>query len=181
MRKSSARTGIITFRRRDLPDVSADAVLSTVATAVVVVDAEGVILYVNDAAEHLLRGSVGLLRGTKLQDLVPQDSPIFALLRQVLAAGHPVSENHITLTSPRIGEHLVNVHAAPLPEVADAVVLSLHERTIAAKIDRSLTYRGAARSVAALAATLALGASLLVMLAGLLVRPEPAAEVAAGA
>jgi len=44
---------------------------------------------------------------------------------------------------------------APLPERPDYVVVMLQERTIADKMDRQLTHRGAARSVIALAAMLA--------------------------
>ena len=45
--------------------------------------------------------------------------------------------------------------SAPLPEYPDHVVVMLQERTIADKMDRQLTHRGAARSVIALAAMLA--------------------------
>jgi len=44
---------------------------------------------------------------------------------------------------------------APLPEVPGHVVIMLQERTIADKMDRQLTHRGAARSVTALASMLA--------------------------
>jgi two-component system nitrogen regulation sensor histidine kinase GlnL len=47
------------------------------------------------------------------------------------------------------------MHVAPLPEQPDYVVVMLQERTIADKMDRQLTHRGAARSVIALAAMLA--------------------------
>ena len=152
MRKSAVE---LTPPPPPLPEVAAEAILSALATAVVVVNTGGTILFVNETAQSFLCGSAAHLRGTRLQDVVPEDSPLFSLLWQVVEVGHPVSEYHVTLSSPRIGEHLVNIHAAPLPEVPDAVVLSLHERSIAAKIDRRLSHRGAARSVAALAAMLA--------------------------
>ena len=50
---------------------------------------------------------------------------------------------------------MVDLHVAPLPERPDHVVVMLQERTIADKMDRQLTHRGAARSVIALAAMLA--------------------------
>jgi two-component system nitrogen regulation sensor histidine kinase GlnL len=50
---------------------------------------------------------------------------------------------------------VVDLHVAPLPERPDYVVVMLQERTIADKMDRQLTHRGAARSVIALAAMLA--------------------------
>src|SRR5207302_1093516 len=53
------------------------------------------------------------------------------------------------------GERIVDLHVAPVPERSDHVVVMLLERTIADKMDRQLTHRGAARSVSALAAMLA--------------------------
>src|SRR5205807_2299768 len=62
----------------------------------------------------------------------------------------------VDLGTPRNpGERLVDLHVAPLPERPDHVVVMLQERTIADKMDRQLTHRGAARSVIALAAMLA--------------------------
>ncbi|WP_275586846.1 histidine kinase dimerization/phospho-acceptor domain-containing protein, partial [Serratia marcescens] len=58
--------------------------------------------------------------------------------------------------TPRNGaERVVDIYVAPMPERAGAVVVMLQERTIADKMDRQLTHRGAARSVTALAAMLA--------------------------
>jgi two-component system nitrogen regulation sensor histidine kinase GlnL len=49
----------------------------------------------------------------------------------------------------------VDVFATPLEDGDDRVVLMLQERTIADKMDRQLTHRGAARSITALGAMLA--------------------------
>jgi two-component system nitrogen regulation sensor histidine kinase GlnL len=50
---------------------------------------------------------------------------------------------------------MVDIYATPVLEGQGNVVLVLQERTIADKMDRQLTHRGAARSVTALAAMLA--------------------------
>src|SRR5690606_32870389 len=49
----------------------------------------------------------------------------------------------------------VDLYVAPMPERPDYVVVMLPERTIADKMDRQLTHRGAARAVVALAAMVA--------------------------
>jgi two-component system nitrogen regulation sensor histidine kinase GlnL len=68
----------------------------------------------------------------------------------------PVNEYRVDLGTPRnSGERIVDLHVAPVPERRDHVVVMLLERTIADKMDRQLTHRGAARSVSALAAMLA--------------------------
>jgi two-component system nitrogen regulation sensor histidine kinase GlnL len=79
-----------------------------------------------------------------------------ALIEQVRRHGAAVNEYKVDLATPRNpGERLVDLHVAPLPEYPAHVVVMLQERTIADKMDRQLTHRGAARSVIALAAMLA--------------------------
>jgi two-component system nitrogen regulation sensor histidine kinase GlnL len=91
-----------------------------------------------------------------MRDLVPFGSPLLALIDQVRSRGAAVNEYKVDLSSPRLsGERIVDLHVAPLPERPGFVVVMLQERTMADKMDRQLTHRGAARSVIALAAMLA--------------------------
>ena len=100
--------------------------------------------------------SAPLLRRHLLRDLVPFGSPLLTLIEQVRKRGAAVNEYKVDLGTPRNpGDRLVDLHVAPLPERTDYVVVMLQERSIADKMDRQLTHRGAARSVIALAAMLA--------------------------
>jgi two-component system nitrogen regulation sensor histidine kinase GlnL len=97
-----------------------------------------------------------MLRRHLLRDLVPFGSPLLSLVEQVRQRGSAVNEYKVDLATPRNpGERLVDLHVAPLAEYPDHVVVMLQERTIADKMDRQLTHRGATRSVVALAAMLA--------------------------
>ncbi|MGZ3286570.1 MAG: two-component system sensor histidine kinase NtrB, partial [Xanthobacteraceae bacterium] len=117
---------------------------------------DGRVANANAAAESFFEASLPLLRRHRLGDLVPFGSPLLALIDQVRARGAAVNEYKVDLGTPRNpGERLVDLHVAPLPERPDHVVVMLQERTIADKMDRQLTHRGAARSVTALAAMLA--------------------------
>ena len=117
---------------------------------------DGKIADANVAAEAFFEVSTQLLRRQSLNDLVPFGSPLLALVDQVRASGSPVNEYKVDLGTPRIGgDRLVDLHVAPLPERPGHIVVMLQERTIADKMDRQLTHRGAARSVIALAAMLA--------------------------
>lgn len=132
-----------------------DSILNALPSVVVVVNGGTRVLYVNNAGEQFFGASAKALIGRRLDRLVPADSPLFALIAQARDGNLSVSEYHVSLASPRIGHHVVNVNAAPVPEVPDAVVVSMQERSVAAKIDRQLTNRGVARSVSAMAAMLA--------------------------
>jgi two-component system nitrogen regulation sensor histidine kinase GlnL len=134
----------------------ADAVLNALPHPVIVVSADGKVADANVAAEAFFEVSLPLLRRYLLHDLVPFGSPLLTLVDQVRTRGAAVNEYKVDLGTPRNpGERVVDLHVAPLPERPDYIVVMLQERTIADKMDRQLTHRGAARSVIALAAMLA--------------------------
>jgi two-component system nitrogen regulation sensor histidine kinase GlnL len=138
------------------PSGSSDAMLDALPHPVLMVAADGKIANANAAAESFFEASLPLLRRHSLQELVPFGSPLLALIEQVRSRGAPVNEYKVDLGTPRNpGERLVDLHVAPVPERLGHVVVMLQERTIADKMDRQLTHRGAARSVTALASMLA--------------------------
>jgi two-component system, NtrC family, nitrogen regulation sensor histidine kinase GlnL len=133
-----------------------DAVLNALPHPVIVVSADGKIAHANVAAESFFEVSLPLLRRHSLHDLVPFGSPLLTLVEQVRASGAAVNEYKVDLGTPRNpGDRSVDLHVAPLAEQTDFVVVMLQERSIADKMDRQLTHRGAARSVIALASMLA--------------------------
>ena len=135
--------------------LDAATILAALPAAVAVIDAEDRIVFVNAAAEGFFETSSAVLVGQKLRAHVPADGPVFALLRQVRQTGTSVSEDSVTVEGPRVGARSATVTAAPLPEAEGLIALTIHERSIARKIDRQLVHRGAARSVTAMAAMLA--------------------------
>jgi len=135
---------------------AADAVLNALPFPVVLISGEGRVADANVAAEAFFEVSLPLLRRYVLRDLVPFGSPLLALVDQVRASGAAVNEYRVDLGTPRNpGERVVDLHVAAVPERPGHVVVMLQKRSIAEKMDRQLTHRGAARSVIALASMLA--------------------------
>ena len=135
---------------------SAEMVLNALPHPVLVIGADGKIKDANAAAENFFESSESMLRRLRMADLVPFGSPLLALIEHVRGRGATVNEYRVDLSTPRIpGERVVDLLVAPLPEQPGQVVVMLQERSIADKMDRQLTHRGAARSVTALAAMLA--------------------------
>ena len=133
-----------------------DAVLNALPHPIIVFATDGRVAHANEAAEAFFEMSLPLLRRHSLGDLVPFGSPLLVLVDQVRGSGAVVNEHKVDLRTPRNpGDRSVDLHVAPLPEQPDYVVVMLQERSIADKMDRQLTHRGAARSVIALAAMLA--------------------------
>ena len=138
-----------------LPPDDFAALLNALPRAYLVVDGQDRVVYANHAAEQFLQTSHTALFGKPLMTLLPADSPLFGLIHQVRQEGHSVSEQDLSLETPKIGAHVVSVDISGLPDESESVVLALRPRTIARKISNQLTHRNAARSVTAMAAMLA--------------------------
>jgi two-component system nitrogen regulation sensor histidine kinase GlnL len=135
--------------------VPATAILAAMPASLIVVDRAGRIRFVNPAAEQLLGSSAAALAGAVLTDVFAPASPLLSLLDRVWEAGSTISEYDVEIDGPRFAARLATVQAAPIGEPAELLMLMLHERAIADKLDRHLTHRNAARSITAMAAMLA--------------------------
>jgi two-component system nitrogen regulation sensor histidine kinase GlnL len=123
---------------------------------VVAVLPDGSIAEANTAAESFFAMSRTSLSQHKLANLVASGSPLLSLVDQVQTAGAAINEYRVELILAKPeGSRLVDIFVTPLQEASDGVVVMLQERSLAEKIDRQLTHRGAGRSVAAMASVLA--------------------------
>src|SRR3712207_6641948 len=110
----------------------------------------------NQATEDFFQTSAAVLMRHGLGHFVPFGSPLFGLIEQVRARGANVAEYRVDVSSPRLGgERVVDLYGSPMPERPGRVTIMLLARSMAEKIDRQLTHRGAARTVTGLAAMLA--------------------------
>lgn len=143
-------------QRAPLGAGDAETVLNALPHPVLVVGRDGAIRYANAAAEDFFKASAAVLARHPIGEMVPFGSPLLALVDQVRARGTTVNEYGVDLGTPRSGqERIVDIQVAPVAEREGEVLVMLQERTMAQKIDRQLTHRGAARSVTGLAAVLA--------------------------
>ena len=158
-----ARTSAATSLHRRAPRspsprqsrIDPSVVLSALPDPVLIIDPAGDIRYVNLEAQEFFDLSAAMMEGMPLADLLPPDSPVMGLIEQVQRGSRRVSQEGVTIDTPRIGPHHVTVRVAAMGEPADHVLVTINERSIARKIDNSLTHRHAARSVTAMAAMLA--------------------------
>jgi two-component system nitrogen regulation sensor histidine kinase GlnL len=134
---------------------AASAVLNAIPSAVLALDRDLAIGFVNPAAEQLLGISRTVLEHKPLAELLPFDSPLFDLIRRVDDGGSGVSDYGVALLLARGETHLVDVHVSVLDEQRGDRLLVLHPCSVAQRLNRQLSYRGGARAVAGLGATLA--------------------------
>ncbi|ANK81042.1 MAG: two-component sensor histidine kinase [Rhizobiales bacterium NRL2] len=134
---------------------SHEAVVNAIADPLLVVDGQGRILLANPAAEEFFGIGQAMLRRQTINDIAPFGSPLLSLFRQARDGMGAISEYGVLLGTPRSEVKTVNIQLSPIVEQPGSVVIQIEERTIASKMDRSLTHRGAARAVTGMAAVLA--------------------------
>ena len=144
-----------------------EAIWNSLPNPVLTIDAGGAIAEVNSAAEDFLGASRRQLAGRNLAALAGADSRLADLLRQVMRQGVKMAEYGVELGWPEQPARLVDLHAAPMvdrgvergaergAERAAGAVVMIHPRAIVEIMDRSLSHRNAARSVAGMAQMLA--------------------------
>jgi len=130
--------------------------LNALPQPVLALDATGRIRDVNNAAEHFFDMGRALLQRSRLDDIMPFGSPVLELVEEAISEQSPISGYKLDVSTPRTGlGRLVDAFVSLLPDSDGGVVLMLQERSIAEKMDRQMTHRGAARSMTALGAMLA--------------------------
>ena len=135
--------------------IGMNTILNTFPHPILVLDGEDSITYANPGAEQFFAMGATQLRRSRLGHLIPYGSPALGLVRESRKNTAVISEYGIDLGSPRLGARLVDATASPIVDAPENILLILRDNNIAAKMDRQLTHRGAALSVAGMAAMLA--------------------------
>jgi len=117
-------------------------------------DSEGRIETVNGAAESFFETSQRQLEGRVLAGFTGADSRLANLVERVLSQGLKTAEYEVELSWPELPTRLVDLHGAPL-QTGQGALVEINPRAIAETMDRALSHRNAARSVAGMAAMLA--------------------------
>lgn len=152
---SSATARAARRRRGGSPAIDGSLILNALPSAVVVLDGDNRVVSLNMAGEDLIGASAAYAAGRPLSEWIPEDSPVTGMIEQARETQASLSDYDLVIESPKLGQRTVNLQISPIPEAPEHVALSLQERSIAFKMHRQLTYRGAARSVTAMASMLA--------------------------
>lgn len=135
--------------------IDAAALVAALPTAVLALDRDGIVRFVNPAAEQFFGVGAAAMLGQSLADLLPPDSPLFGLIEAVWRSGGSIADYDVLIEGPRLPPRSVTIEGTPAGDGSLLIVLTLHQRSMADKMDRQLTHLNAARSVSAMAAMLA--------------------------
>src|SRR5262252_7443181 len=83
-----------------MPDAA--LLLSALPDPVIALDAADIVRFVNPAAEQFFGASAAALSGHPLTEIVPVQSPVFALIEAVRRTGGSIAEYDVPLEGPRI-------------------------------------------------------------------------------
>jgi len=138
------------------PETLLKIIIDAVHNPIIMVNQSDQIIFANTYAEQFFNLSETVLKRTKLESLLPYQSPILQLVNQAKNSSDAISEYRVDLSSPRLGSaKIVDVYLQPVSELPGYVVMLLQEKSLVEKLNRQMIHRGAARSVTGLAAMLA--------------------------
>ncbi len=110
---------------------------------------------INSACEALLGASRKYLNGKALTDFVIEGSVVIETIIQARARGLSVVQHDVSMVWLDKTHHLGMIQATQVGRNSGNIMLMLNSRSLAEKMDKSLGYRTAARSVTGMAAMLA--------------------------
>ena len=138
-------------------EISERLILDSMPQPVLAVGLEQQISFANIAAQEFFSASLSSLRKHTLETLMPFGSPVINLVENCLANRLSFNEYGIDLSAPHTRpDSIVDLHVAPFEGGGEVLaLLVIQPRSLAHRIDKQLTHRGAARSVSAMSAMLA--------------------------
>ena len=132
------------------------SVLDALPNPLLAIDPAGRIIYANASAEDFFKTSAATLGRLKIDDVIPATSPLHELINKTRQGLQSFNEYGVYAGTPRTGgERLVDVQSANVHDLAGVVLLTIHPRSVAQKLDQQLNQRTGIRAVTGLAATLA--------------------------
>jgi len=155
MTTSASSTGAALVAMGENSDVTESQIFAALPNPVFVLDRENRFIYLNQAAEIFFQSSRMMLLGTPLTSIMPADSNFLSMVSRARAQSISVGDQGVELAGPKIGLKLINVQITPFGDCEPRLLITIQERALAERLRGQSLFRGAARSIAAMAALLA--------------------------
>lgn len=137
------------------PDLTEAQIFAILPNPVFVLDRDDQFIYLNQAAEIFFQSSQTMLLGTSLISLIPADSNFLSMVSRARMQATSVGDQGVEIAGPKIGMKLINVQITPFGDAEPRLLVCIQERALAERLRGQSLFRGAARSIAAMAALLA--------------------------
>ena len=155
MTSYASSTGAALVAMGENSDVTESQIFAALPNPVFVLDRENRFIYLNQAAEIFFQSSRMMLLGTPLTSIMPANSNFLSMVSRARAQSISVGDQGVELAGPKIGLKLINVQITPFGDREPRLLIAIQERALAERLRGQSLFRGAARSIAAMAALLA--------------------------
>ena len=155
MGKTAAPNSAIMAVTTPAADLTEAQIFAILPNPVFVLDRDDRFIYLNQAAEIFFRSSQMMLLGTSLASLIPADSNFLSMVSRARTQATSVGDQGVEFAGPKIGLKLINVQITPFGDAEPRLLVCIQERALAERLRGQALFRGAARSIAAMAALLA--------------------------
>ena len=151
----ASSTGAALVAMGENSDITEAQIFAALPNPVFVLDRENRFTYLNQAAEIFFQSSRMMLLGTPLTRIMPADSNFLSMVSRARAQSISVGDQGVELAGPKIGLKLINVQITPFGDREPRLLITIQERALAERLRGQSLFRGAARSIVAMAALLA--------------------------
>ena len=155
MSKTAAPNSAIMAMNTPASDLTEAQIFAILPNPVFVLDRDDQFIYLNQAAEIFFQSSQMMLLGTSLTSLIPADSNFLSMVSRARTHVTSVGDQGVEFAGPKIGLKLINVQITPFGDTEPRLLVCIQERALAERLRGQSLFRGAARSIAAMAALLA--------------------------
>ena len=155
MGKTAAPNSAIMAASKPEADLTEAQIFAILPNPVFVLDRDDRFIYLNQAAEIFFQSSQMMLLETSLASLIPADSNFLSMVSRARAQVTSVGDQGVEFAGPKIGLKLINVQITPFGDAEPRLLVCIQERALAERLRGQSLFRGAARSIAAMAALLA--------------------------
>jgi two-component system nitrogen regulation sensor histidine kinase GlnL len=155
MSKTAAPNSAIMAMTTPAADLTESQIFAILPNPVFVLDRDDRFIYLNQAAEIFFQSSQMMLLGTSLASLIPADSNFLSMVSRARTQATSVGDQGVEFAGPKIGLKLINVQITPFGDAEPRLLVCIQERALAERLRGQSLFRGAARSIAAMAALLA--------------------------
>ena len=155
MSKTAAPNSAIMAVTTPAADLTEAQIFAILPNPVFVLDRDDRFIYLNQAAEIFFQSSQMMLLETSLASLIPADSNFLSMVSRARTQATSVGDQGVEFAGPKIGLKLINVQITPFGDAEPRLLVCIQERALAERLRGQSLFRGAARSIAAMAALLA--------------------------
>jgi two-component system nitrogen regulation sensor histidine kinase GlnL len=131
------------------------SIINSLSVAIVIINRNNQIVFVNDAAEDFFQRGANYLCDRFLLDIFPADNPLFLLIEQARLNSVSVKEYGVAFDTPKTGICTTDIDVSPLEDHPDLLLITFHEQSVALKFGHHFVPMKSARSVSGIAALLA--------------------------